>query len=58
MLLDQFIASFAAAPAELVLDFDATDDRIHGLQEGRFFHGYYGDWCFCRSTFFAVSSSW
>jgi hypothetical protein len=46
VLREKFIASFAAAPAELVLDFDATDDRIHGLQEGRFFHGYYGDWCF------------
>lgn len=46
VLLEKFIASFAAVPAELVLDFDATDDRIHGLQEGRFFHGYYGDWCF------------
>jgi hypothetical protein len=46
VLLEKFIASFSAAPAELVLDFDATDDRIHGLQEGRFFHGYYGDWCF------------
>jgi hypothetical protein len=46
VLLEKFIASFAAAPAELVLDFDATDDRIHGLQEGRSFHGYYGDWCF------------
>lgn len=46
VLLEKFIASFAAAPTELVLDFDATDDRIHGLQEGRFFHGYYGDWCF------------
>jgi hypothetical protein len=46
VLLEKFIASFAAVPAELVLDFDATDDRIHGSQEGRFFHGYYGDWCF------------
>jgi len=40
-----FIDSFALAPAELVLDFDATGDRVHGCQEGRFFHGYYGDWC-------------
>src|SRR5208283_2792567 len=31
---------------ELILDFDATDDRVHGTQEGRSFHGYYGDWCF------------
>lgn len=46
VLVEKFIGSFAAAPAELVLDFDATDDRVHGLQEGRFFHGYYGDWCF------------
>lgn len=30
----------------MILDFDATDDRVHGNQEGRFFHGYYGDWCF------------
>ena len=46
VLVEKFIASFAAAPAELVLDFDATDDRVHGMQEGRFFHGYYRDWCF------------
>ena len=46
VLVEQFIASFKAAPAELILDFDATDDRVHGLQQGRFFHGYYGDWCF------------
>lgn len=46
VLVEQFIQSFKAAPTELILDFDATDDRVHGLQEGRFFHGYYGDWCF------------
>jgi hypothetical protein len=47
VLVEQFIASFVgAAPSELILDFDATDDRVHGLQQGRFFHGYYGDWCF------------
>jgi len=46
VLLDQFIASFKEAPTELTLDFDATDDRVHGHQEGRFFHGYYGNWCF------------
>jgi hypothetical protein len=46
VLVEQFIASFKAAPAELILDFDATDDRVHGLQQGRAFHGYYGDWCF------------
>ena len=46
VLVESFIASFAQAPAELVLDFDATDDRVHGVQAGRAFHGYYGDWCF------------
>ena len=46
VLVDQFIASFSAPPKELILDFDATDDRVHGQQEGRFFHGYYGDYCF------------
>jgi hypothetical protein len=30
----------------LILDFDATDDRVHGMQEGRFFHGYYDGYCF------------
>jgi len=46
VLFDQFVASFAQAPAELILDFDATDDRVHGQQTGAHFHGYYGDWCF------------
>jgi hypothetical protein len=46
VLVEQFIASHKSAPSELVLDFDATDDRVHGNQEGRFFHGYYGDFCF------------
>ena len=46
VLVEQFIASFQTAPTELILDFDATDDRVHGNQEGRAFHGYYGDWCF------------
>lgn len=46
VLVDQFIASFRTAPTELILDFDATDDRVHGRQEGAHFHGYYGDYCF------------
>lgn len=46
ILVAQFIASFAAPPTELILDFDATDDRVHGRQEGAHFHGYYGDYCF------------
>jgi hypothetical protein len=46
VLVDQFMASFKRAPKELVLDFDATDDVVHGKQEGRFLHGYYDDYCF------------
>ena len=46
VMVDQFIASFSKPPEELVLDFDATDDRVYGKQEGRFFHGYYDHYCF------------
>lgn len=46
VLVDQFLASHRDAPEYLILDFDATDDRIHGHQEGRFFHGYYDNYCF------------
>ena len=46
VLVDQFIASFGAAPEELVLDFDATDNPLYGQQEGRFFHGYYDSYCY------------
>ena len=45
-LLEQFIASYKRPPRRLVLDFDATDDPVHGMQEGRFFHGYYDRYCF------------
>ena len=33
-------------PAPIVLDVDATDDPLHGRQEGRFFHGYYRSYCY------------
>jgi len=46
VLVEQFIASFDTAPEELVLDFDATDNPLHGNQEGRFFHGYYDCYCY------------
>ena len=46
VLLELFIASFDEPPQELILDFDATDDEVHGGQEGRFFHGYYYHYCF------------
>jgi Transposase DDE domain group 1 len=46
VLVEKFIDSFAEPPESLVLDFDATDDPVHGHQEGRFFHGYYDHYCF------------
>ena len=46
MLWEHFIAQHDQAPAEIVLDFDATDVPVHGDQEGRFFHGYYDHYCF------------
>jgi hypothetical protein len=46
VLAEQFIASFKTAPEELVLDFDATDNPLHGQQEQRFFHGYYDHYCY------------
>jgi hypothetical protein len=46
VLVETFIASFSEPPECLVLDFDATDDPVHGHQEGRFFHGYYDNYCF------------
>lgn len=46
ILVEQFIASFKEAPAEMIFDFDATDDIVHGHQEGRHFSGYYDNYCF------------
>jgi hypothetical protein len=46
VFVEQFIASQPKPPEELILDFDATDDPLHGNQEGRFFHGYYDGYCF------------
>jgi hypothetical protein len=53
VLVETFIGSFEKPPAELVLDFDATDDPIHGNQVGRFFHGYYDGYCFLPLYVFA-----
>jgi len=44
--VDVFLSGQEEAPAEIVLDLDATDDPLHGQQEGRFFHGYYGGYCY------------
>lgn len=46
VLVDQFVAAHPRPPEHLILDFDATDDLVHGRQEQRFFHGYYDHHCF------------
>lgn len=46
LFVELFMDAHAAAPERIVLDLDATDDPIHGAQEGRFFHGYYDCYCY------------
>ena len=46
LFVELFMGAHAAPPEEIVLDLDATDDPLHGNQEGRFFHGYYGNYCY------------
>jgi hypothetical protein len=41
-----FLEAYKTPPGEIVLDLDATDDPLHGHQEGRFFHGYYDCYCY------------
>jgi len=41
-----FLEGHGEEPDEILLDFDATDDPLHGHQEGRFFHGYYDEYCY------------
>jgi hypothetical protein len=53
--VDVFLAAHQKAPAEIVLDLDATDDPLHGEQEGRFFHGYYGGYCYLPLYIFCGS---
>ncbi|WP_409525739.1 IS1380 family transposase [Nitrincola sp. MINF-07-Sa-05] len=45
-LVEQFIRSYRKPPKRLILDFDATDDTVHGEQVGRHFNGYYNSYCF------------
>src|SRR5712675_2755598 len=46
LLVQVFLEAHPEAPQEIILDLDATDDPLHGKQEGRFFHGYYGHYCY------------
>jgi len=46
LLVEIFLEAHPTPPKEIVIDLDATDDPVHGNQEGRFFHGYYGHYCY------------
>jgi hypothetical protein len=46
LLVSLFLEAHRRPPAQIVLDLDATDDPLHGHQEGRFFHGYYDGYCY------------
>jgi hypothetical protein len=46
LLVDVFLEAHSVAPQQIVLDIDTTDMAIHGNQEGRFYHGYYGHYCY------------
>ena len=46
LMVDLFLEAHERAPSEIILDLDATDDPVHGEQEGRFFHGYYDCYCY------------
>ena len=46
LMVDHYMDAHKRAPLQIILDLDATDDPIHGHQEGRFFHGYYDGYCY------------
>ena len=46
LFVDLFLEAHDRPPSRITLDLDATDDPLHGAQEGRFFHGYYGGYCY------------
>ena len=46
VFLDIYVAAHKTPPKRIILDLDATDDPLHGNQEGRFFHGYYRCYCY------------
>src|SRR3989442_13360823 len=57
LLVEIFLEAHRKPPTEIVLDLDATDTPLHGRQEGRFFHGYYNHYCYCRCTSSAATTS-
>src|SRR5450631_3767351 len=58
LFVDLFLEAHERAPRQITIDLDATDDPLHGEQEGRFYHGYYDCTAICRSIFFADVTCW
>lgn len=58
LFVDLFLEAHAKAPKQITLDLDATDDPLHGHQEGRFFHGCYDCTATCRYTCSAAATCW
>jgi hypothetical protein len=54
LFVDLFLEAHERAPRQIILDLDATDDPLHGEQEGRFFHGYYD--CYCYLPLYVAES--
>jgi hypothetical protein len=55
VFVEHFLDAHARPPSRIVLDLDATDDPVHGDQEGRFFHGYYRHYCYLPLYIFCGS---
>ena len=55
LFVEHFLDAHERPPSRIVLDLDATDDPLHGEQEGRFFHGYYGHYCYLPLYIFCGS---
>lgn len=51
--IDEWVGSLGTECTEVILDLDRTDDPVHGEQEGRFFHGYYDQYCYTPLYIFA-----
>src|ERR1700747_1956146 len=58
LFVDFFLDGHAGPPLQITLDLDATDDPLHGQQEGRFFHGYYDTYCYLPLYVFCGRCSW
>ena len=53
VFVDFYLAAHERPPERIILDLDATDDPLHGDQEGRFYHGYYRCYCYLPLYIFA-----